>query len=177
MQCVFKLRCSISVPQVSDIVNIHQGSSSFMQRFYWHDDNGTDFNIPARKSHTNYFHTSIQNLPIMGRQKAEGHRTGEFETSEQTKTNHQRILRKLVCSFLMEPQSVPQHINAWLATGCDSSQKLGGKQGIQSVFNATQGTKTFQVFRVTDLSTSNDAVSQQIPAGVQDRENIPIFQF
>lgn len=43
--------------------------------------------------------------------RQEGDRTGECEASEQTKTNHQRILRKLVCSFLMEPQSVPQHIN------------------------------------------------------------------
>lgn len=177
MQCEFQLRCSNSVLRASAIPNIHKGSSSFMQRFYWQDYNGTDFNIPARKSHTNYVHSSIQNLPITGRQKAEGDRTGEYETSEQTKTNHQRILRMLVCSFLMEPQSVPQHINVWLATGSDSSQKLGENKAARLFLMRHRGQRLFRSLGQQTWSTSNDVVSQQIPAGVQDQGNIPIFYF
>lgn len=78
------------------------------------------------------------------------------------KTNHQRILYKPFCSFLMEPvcasayQSVISY-RKW------QLPKTLGKQGSQTIFNVTQRTKTSSVFRVRDLSTSNDAVSQQIP--------------
>lgn len=81
------------------------------------------FNSPVRESQTNYFQSSIQDLPNMGKHDVKGDSSGACETSEQAETNHQRILRN-ICSFLLEPQFVPQHVNVWLSTGSDSFQKL-----------------------------------------------------
>lgn len=101
------------------------------------------------------------------RQNAEADRCGERETSEQIKANHQRILRNLVCSFLAEPVCVSAY-QRMISYRKRQFPKTLGKQGSQAIFNVTQRTKTFQVFRVTDTSASNDAVSQQNPAVVQD---------
>lgn len=84
------------------------------------------------------------------------------------KTNHQRILYKPFCSFLMEPVCA----SAYQSVISDRKWKLPktlGKQGSQTIFNVTQRTKTSWVFRVRDLSTSNGAVSQQIPVILRSR--------
>lgn len=52
--------------------------------------------------------------------------------------------RKLVCSFLMESQSVPQNINVWLATGSDSSQKLGENKAARLFLMRHRGQRLFR---------------------------------